>query len=161
MKKAFASLFTAALVLPLSASVALADGYGTAGCGLGSIFFGDSPGFVQVLAATTNGSSGNQTFAISSGTSNCQNTGGGEQSAKAFIETNREALAKDIARGQGETISSLSTLAGCSDEGAVGRTLQSNFKSIFPNASVEDQKVSQSVVDTLKAHGELSCGRLG
>jgi len=88
-------------------------GFGTAGCGLGSMLFGKQPGMIQVLAATTNGSFGTQTFGITSGTSNCTDMSSGPGSAKAFIETNREALAKDIARGQGETISSLSSLAGC------------------------------------------------
>ena len=31
--------------------------YGDAGCGLGSILFGAKPGFVQVFASTTNGTS--------------------------------------------------------------------------------------------------------
>jgi hypothetical protein len=144
------------------ASTAFAeDGYGTAGCGLGSIIFGNEPGFIQVLAATTNGSSGNQTFAISTGTSNCSSAETGPETAKAFVESNRDALAKDVARGQGETIASLSTLAGCSDATAVGATLQQSFQSIFPAAATTDTQVSQSVIETLKAHPELSCKQLG
>ena len=141
----------------LMGSVAHADPYGTAGCGLGSMVFGNDKGLVQVLAATTNGTFGTQTFGITSGTSNCGDTGGGTASAKAFIETNREAFAKDVARGQGETIANLSALAGCSDSTAVGSTLQGSFSAIFPDASVADTAVSQSVVDTLKSHPELSC----
>ena len=161
MKKAAAQALAAAMAVMSVTSVAMADGYGTAGCGLGSIIFGDKPGMIQILAATTNGSSGNQTFAITSGTSNCGSSEVTEASAKAFVETNREALAKDAAKGKGETISSLTTLAGCSDAAAVGATLQSNFQSIFPAASVTDQQVGQSVLDTLKAHPELSCKTLG
>jgi hypothetical protein len=161
MKKAAASALAAAMAVMSVASVAMADGYGTAGCGLGSIVFGDKPGMIQVLAATTNGTSANQTFAITSGTSNCGSSEPSAESAKAFVETNREALAKDVARGKGETISSLTTLAGCSDAAAVGATLQQSFSSIFPAASVSDVTVSQSVLDTLKAHPELSCKQLG
>ena len=144
----------------LLSSVAHADPYGTAGCGLGSLVFENDKGLVQVLAATTNGCFGTQTFGITSGTSNCEDTAGGVDSAKAFIETNREAFAKDVARGQGETISNLSTLAGCANPAAVGTTLQTNFSAIFPSGSVADTSVSQSVVNTLKAHPELSCGKL-
>lgn len=161
MKKAAASALVAAMAVMSVASVALADGYGTAGCGLGSIVFGDKPGIIQVLAATTNGTFGTQTFGITSGTSNCSSAEPSAESAKAFVETNREALAKDVARGQGETISSLSTLAGCSDASAVGATLQQSFSAIFPAASIPDTQVSQSVLDTLKAHPELSCTQLG
>lgn len=161
MRKTALSVVTFLGCLLFLAPAAHADGYGTAGCGLGSMLFGTDKGIVQVLAATTNGTFGTQTFGITSGTSNCSDSGGGAASAKAFIETNREAFAKDAARGQGETITNLATLAGCSNSTAVGATLQSNFSAIFPDAKVADTSVSQSVVDTLKAHPELSCLSLG
>lgn len=161
MKKAAAFVMTASFALALTGSVAQADGYGTAGCGLGSMLFGDQPGLVQILAATTNGISGNQTFGITTGTSNCTDAGGGAESAKAFIETNRETLAKEIARGQGETISNLSTLAGCADEAEVGRALQGDFKLIFPGAEASDKQVSEAVINSLSSHSDLACGKLG
>lgn len=142
-------------------SIAKADGYGTAGCGLGSIVFGNKPGIVQVLAATTNGTFGTQTFGITTGTSNCKDSAPSVVSAKAFIQANREALAKDVARGQGETISSLTTLAGCSSDKAVGTQLQQDFKQIFPTEKVTDIQVSDSIVSTLQAHPELACKQLG
>jgi hypothetical protein len=143
------------------ASAASADGYGPAGCGLGSLIFEPNSGFTQIFAATTNATFGSQTFGISTGTSNCAGGAGGVAGAKAFVETNRVALAKDIARGQGETISSLAKLAGCNNPGAVGASLQRNFTSIFPDASVSDSQVSQSVVDTLVKDTALGCGNLG
>jgi Protein of unknown function (DUF3015) len=142
-------------------STAQAEGYGTAGCGLGSIVFGNKPGIIQVLAATTNGTFGTQTFGITTGTSNCKDSAPSVVSAKAFIQANREALAKDVARGQGETISSLATLAGCANDKAVGARLQQDFKQIFPTENVSDIAVSDSIVSTLQAHPELSCSELG
>jgi hypothetical protein len=136
--------------------------YGAAGCGLGSILFDANSGmFMQILAATTNGSFGNQTFGITSGTSNCDSGGGGEASAAKFVATNRVAISKDIARGQGETIQSVAELAGCQDSAAVGATLQKNFSAIFPAASVTDQEVGQGVVRVLKSDASLSCTNLG
>lgn len=120
------------------------------------IFEPDS-GFTQIFAATTNGTSGNQTFGITTGTSNCDDSSGGEASAKAFVQTNRAALAKDMARGQGETISSLTALAGCSDSAAVGTALQSNFSQVFPTAGVSDEQVSSSVISVLKSNQNLGC----
>ena len=146
---------TGLLVISI-APAAKADPYGTAGCGLGSMVFNDDPGFVQVFAATTNGT-GMQTFGISSGTSNCEDTKGGSASAQAFIETNREVFAKEVSRGYGETIINLSTLAGCSNDRAVGATLQSEFKNIIPDSKASDTQVSQKVITTLKKHTELSC----
>jgi len=151
-----AGLVAVATVVPS----AKAEPYGTAGCGLGAIVFKDKPGFIQVVAATLNGSSGNQTFAISTGTSGCGKSEPAPAAAAAFIETNREAFAKDAARGQGETISNLSTLAGCSDAAAVGTVLQSEFSSIFTDASAADTAVSKGALSTLRAHGELGCKKL-
>jgi hypothetical protein len=135
-------------------------GYGTAGCGLGSLIFEPNSGFTQVFAATTNGSFGTQTFGISSGTSNCADTAGGSASAKAFVETNRTALAKDIARGQGETIESLSRLGGCANAHAVGASLQKNFDRVFPSAAMSDSEVGNSVVDALRSDATLACHSL-
>jgi hypothetical protein len=145
----------------MTSANAAADGYGPAGCGLGSLIFSPDSGWTQIFAATTNGTSGNQTFGITTGTSNCDSSSGGStESAKAFVQTNRAALAKDIARGGGETIASLTQLAGCQNATAVGSTLQSNFGSIFPNASVTDQQVSDSVVGVLQSNASLSCSTL-
>jgi hypothetical protein len=138
-----------------------ADKYGTAGCGLGSMVFGNQKGIVQIFAATTNGTFGTQTFGITTGTSNCADTNGGRASIKSFTETNREALAKDISRGQGETVKNLATLAGCADAGAVGATLQKSFSSIFPSASAPSDEVADTIVSTLRSQKSLACAKLG
>lgn len=89
------------------------QGYGMAGCGLGSVVFGDKPGMIQVVAATINNYSG-QTFAISSGTSNCGASGKAAR-ASQFIEVNKVALENDLSRGAGEAIVSLSEVMGCNN----------------------------------------------
>ena len=157
MRKQVASGILFALVGFSASSIAHAEPYGTAGCGLGSIVFGNSQGIVQIFAATTNGLFGTQTFGITSGTSNCVRTGSGSASAKAFIQANRETVAKEIARGSGETIVSLSSLAGCTDAAAVGRVLQGDFATIFPSSQISDAAVSDSVVQSLASHPELAC----
>ena len=138
-----------------------ADKYGTAGCGLGSMVFGNQKGIVQIFAATTNGLFGSQTFGITTGTSNCADTSGGAASIKSFTETNREALAKDMSRGQGETLKNLATLAGCTDAGAVGAVLQKNFSAIFPDAAAPSEQVSGAIISTLRSEKSLGCGKLG
>ena len=135
--------------------------FGPAGCGLGTLLFKPDSGFTQIFAATTNGTSANQTFAISSGTSNCDTGPGNAHSAKAFVQTNRAALAKEIARGRGETISSLTALAGCSDPHAVGVKLQHSFRTIFSSAQATDAQVSDSIVNVLSSDASLSCSNLG
>src|SRR5689334_6829374 len=76
---------------------------GPAGCGLGSLVFGDMKGPVQIVAATLNGVYGNQTFAMTSGTSNCQDNGVTlkEKEQEYFANANFESLHQEIAQGQG------------------------------------------------------------
>ncbi len=159
------------IAFALSAGVAHADAenpaahgkatYGLAGCGLGSLVFGDQKGMVQVLAATTNGTFGSQTFGISTGTSNCVEAGSNRQGARTFIEGNREALAKDAARGSGETITTLSAMAGCKDAKAVGATLQKRFAQLFPGEKTPVDQVSQNVIKELRADSSLACQKIG
>jgi hypothetical protein len=143
--------------LGMQSSVTSPGKYGPAGCGLGSMLFKPDSGFTQIFAATTNGTFGNQTFGISTGTSNCDTGPSGHASAKVFIEANREALSKEIAKGGGETIKSLSTLAGCQDPAAVGAVLQKNFTAIFPNASITNEAVSAQIMTTLRSEKSLAC----
>jgi hypothetical protein len=155
----------------LSAGVAHADAenpaahgkstYGLAGCGLGSMIFGDQKGAIQILAATTNGTFGSQTFGISSGTSNCVENGSTARGARTFIEGNREALAKDAARGSGETIVALSAMAGCKDAKAVGATLQKRFAQLFPGEKTPVEQVSENVIKHLRADSSLACQNIG
>jgi hypothetical protein len=136
-----------------------AGGYGDAGCGLGSMLFGSQPGLIQVLASTTNGTFYSQTFGITSGTSNCGASGAIVQ-AEDFVKGNRPAIAKDISRGQGETISSLAELGGCKNTSAVGKSLQKNYDRIFPTSTTSDQLVGEAVVDVLRSDRSLSCNKL-
>ena len=161
MRKRGVLVVVGVLVVGLS-GISIAAELGPAGCGLGSVVLGDKPQSkgIQILTATINGCSGNQTFGISFGTLNCADTSGGEESATAFIEANREALAKDISRGAGETIESPSSLAGCSDANEVGETLQASFSSIFPDSSVSDQEVAHTILTTLSSQDDLGCQSL-
>jgi len=159
----------AALVLAVGAAHADADvtisgtksTYGTAGCGLGSMIFGDQKGAIQILAATTNSIFGTQTFGITTGTSNCGEAVVGTAALKTFIEGNREALAKDAARGSGETIVAISAIGGCKDSKAVGTKLQRNFAQLFPGENAPVEEVSQKVIKELRADSALACRNIG
>jgi Protein of unknown function (DUF3015) len=156
----FTGVLAAMTAVLSTASPVHARAYGSAGCGLGSLIFEPSNGFSQVFVATTNGTFGSQTFGITSGTSNCAGGSGGSASAKAFVETNRVALAKDIARGRGETIDGLSKLAGCEAPGAVGSSLQRRFDQIFTDASASDSDVGDHVIEALRSDASLACSAL-
>jgi len=153
------------VMVALFATPALGDGvkgsgkYGTAGCGLGSLAFGDQAGMIQIVAATTNSLFGTQTFGITSGTSNC-GTGAMKVGTRNFVEANREALAKDISRGQGEAIGALTVINACEDSSKVGTALQKEFKAIFPNAQASDEQVTDAILRALHADPNVGCGKV-
>lgn len=129
--------FVIALLVTLPAVSAFAAPYGTAGCGLGSIVFGDKQGIVQTFAATTNGTFGTQTFGITSGTSNCVETGSmAAVDQAAFMKVNYGAIQKEAAEGKGEHLAALGVLLGCSAEtqDALFSTIQANHSQIFVDA---------------------------
>ncbi len=110
---AFAALISAFAVTPLISAPGDKPTYGMAGCGLGSIVFGTK---TQVLAATTNGSSYNQFFGITSGTSNCVPGGGTAfnlHRQEVFVHVNYDSLEQEMAVGKGEKLAAFATLLGC------------------------------------------------
>lgn len=116
-------------VVCFSASSAFAQ-HGPAGCGLGSILFEGKEGTVfNVLAATFNGTSGNQTFGMSSGTLGCEDAATAKVSSVSFIQGNQVALSNDIARGEGEALDAYLSMIDRAD--ADRALLQSNFSVIF------------------------------
>lgn len=131
MKKILASL-----IITLSFS-AMAKSHGPAGCGLGAHLFEGKEGLVfNVLAATFNGSSGNQTFGMSTGTLGCEDAQTVKVSAVGFVEANMAALKNDVARGEGEALSTYLNLV----DGKSGNVanLQANYASIFSTNSAND-----------------------
>jgi hypothetical protein len=132
--------------------------YGPAGCGLGHMVVGADPGIVQLVAMTTNGVFSNQMFGITSGTLGCDV--GGTGSAMIFIQANREAVAKDMSRGSGDTLSSLAEIGGCSNPDALSSYLQTNFDLVFTDVTVSDQSVGERVVALMTDNQDLQCTEL-
>lgn len=129
----------------LTASVYAND---NTGCGLGSILIkNQNTSVTQALAATTNGTSGNQTFGISSGTSNCSkpNNFASNDKLNKFVTDNMDELALDISAGKGETLSTVAKLMNVEDTSAFSAKLQANFSNIYTNENV----TSAAVIDSL------------
>lgn len=130
-------------------------------CGWGSKLFAGQKGIVpQVLAVTTNGTSGNQTFGITSGTSGCTQDGVVKSSWKTamFIGANMDRLARDMSAGQGETLESLASLIGVEDgdKAAFFTATKENFARIFPSKDVASEQVATSLRDVLASSETLA-----
>ncbi len=124
------------------------------GCGLGTMLFGDQADdsiVLQSLAVTTNGTSANQTFGITSGTSECEKPSkiASTERMNEYVLANLDNLAKDIARGGGETIDGLADLMGipAGDRAAFVGRLQAGFDRIFPNPDVDYAYVVDAIVE--------------
>ena len=148
---AFASLFIA-----FAAPSARAD---DAGCGLGSMIITDNTKLMQVLAVTSN-AIGGQTFAISTGTSNCraQNFVMNEKAIQYFAEANHEELSREMAQGQGEKLTVLASLYGCKGgaQTSFAKMTQTSFSKIVPQAATSTAQMVSNLNVELGAHPEVA-----
>lgn len=131
------------------------------GCGVGSIIFDGQSGVApQVLAVTTNGTLGNQTFGISSGTLGCASDGVVTSSMKVsmFLDTNLDKLAHDMAAGHGETLESLASLIGVDSahKAAFFEATQAHFAEIIPSEHADTQDVMAALNRVLSQDSALA-----
>jgi opacity protein-like surface antigen len=142
-------LVSAVAFVALSTSVMAAVNSQT-GCGLGSMVIKDNSTAVMLaLQATTNGTSGNQTFGITSGTSGCKKVKlVMNERAEEFVASNMDILAKEIAMGHGESIDTLAELLNVSDVATFSASLQSNYNSIYTSQKVQMNDVLDNIATT-------------
>lgn len=146
----------------MSKSAGTKGSYGMAGCGLGSILFKEkNDKMSQILAATTNGTSGNQTFGITTGTLECTDDGtmSFSQMKQNFMEANQDKLIAEMAQGNGEYLTVLAAFYGCRGSKAAdfGALTQRNFDAVVGAANHVEMMKS---VDSMVAKSALAnnCG---
>jgi hypothetical protein len=136
----------------VSAVFAAGQAHQNTGCGLGTMLFknnADDSILSQTFQATTNGFYGNQTFGITSGTSDCQqpkNFASNER-LNEFMVSNMDNLARDIAQGRGETLDAFAELAGVPAEKRPEfySQLQAGFARIFTSPGVQMASVMDKI----------------
>lgn len=123
------------------------------GCGLGTVLWGnkaDGSVFSQSLQATTNGTFGNQTFGITSGTLGCEQPGNvaATERLMEFTVANMDNLARDIARGEGEALETLAELLVVpeANRGEFYASLQGSFTDIFTTGDESAANVLDRIV---------------
>ena len=139
MRRSIRGLIFTALLVAIPTGAAFADP--DIGCGLGTQIWTGSKGIApKVLGATTNGSFGNQTFGITSGTIGCRQGGTVTADAKVqiFAGSNLDRLARDMAQGGGETLDAFASLLGIrtEDRPAFFRLTQARFAELYAGDSV-------------------------
>lgn len=149
MKKFMYVAATAAILSMAPAAFA----YDSTGCGLGSMIWkGQSGPGPQILAVTTNGTFGTQTFGITSGSMGCDPngtiSGGTGKMLFVFLENNMDQYALDSSRGEGETLQTIAGILGVSEE-KVAQVSKDNFNILFPDQNVEVLHVAATLMDML------------
>lgn len=148
------------LVVALPSAALAADG-ADGSCGVGSMIFkGQSGVGPQILAITTNGSTLNQMFGVSSGTLGCTPNATVKSNMKTamFIEGNKDQLARDMSVGSGETLAALSHLLGveAQDQAAFNRLAKDNVARIFITESVATEQVVAVLREVLASDAALA-----
>ena len=140
MKRFLLTLVLVSLIA-MPATLSFAANKQNTGCGLGYMVMQGNDGLLfQVLAVTTNGTFGNQTFGITSGTLECEKPGkfATREQLNRYVAENMDNLANDIAKGQGEYLNTLAVLMDVPEGSRADFyvKLQSNFAEIYPSTDV-------------------------
>jgi hypothetical protein len=144
------------VIITTASTLALADS--DTGCGVGSMIFKGQSGIApHVLAATTNGSFGNQTFGMTFGTLGC-NANAPITSMAMYMNNNMDNIAKDMSRGQGENITTLAILLKVkkADQPEFNALMKKNFSKIFPSDKTTSDQAVKAIIATMKSDTKLA-----
>ncbi len=129
-------------LLPFSAAYANSDG---SGCGLGKLILeGKSGTGVNIGASIINSIYGNQTFAMTSGTSGCDTTTtvkNDTQEREIFVASNIDNLSVDAAQGQGNYLASLAHIMEIHDrdKNSFYELTQHHYEALFANTAKPEE----------------------
>lgn len=134
--------------------------YGMAGCGLGSLVIKSDTKGGQITASTLN-STGYQTSAITTGSSNCakEKEAAYRMEQEVFVAANLRNLEVDVSTGGGTYVQAFAEVLGCSEAGQYGEFLEvsrANFKDIF--GASDPQVVYTRYMQALRSSAKLMTG---
>ncbi len=138
-------------ILALNSSLSAA-GHPNTGCGLGSMLIeNQSTVLAQVVAVTINGISGNQTFGITSGSVGCSKPAklALNDQAQKFVADNMDALAIDVAAGEGENLDTFLSLVKVEDKAVASAKLKQDFAKIYSSSDVTSAQVIDNIINSL------------
>lgn len=153
------TLLTALLIGASSTTWAVAPG--GPNCGWGNALLQGQSGLgIHLVAATTNGTSGNATFGMTLGTNGCSVDGaltyGGD--SVVWFDSVIEEYTTDVAIGEGETLEAVAVMVGVEqqDRKHFGHVMHSHFSDLFPDTEVSSQDVFDSMISLMASDAILS-----
>ncbi len=140
---------------------ALAEAPGGPNCGWGNMLFkGQRGGVAHFLASTTNGTSGNATFGMTSGTNGCSTNGTLTYGGKPMIALNgmMDELSEDMAVGNGEALTTYAVVLGVApeDRDHFASVTQAHFSEIFSSSDATSVDVYAATLAVLKQDQRLA-----
>lgn len=147
--------------LAVSSSLTLAEAPGGPGCGWGNLLFEGQSGLPSHLVASlTNGTTGNATFGMTSGTNGCDTSGTLTYAGKSMINIGAllDEFSEDVARGEGEVLSAVAVSLGVvqEDRAHFRQVMHENFNKLFPSAEVTTEDVLASMWDVMANDKQLA-----
>jgi len=145
-----------------AAQAASVYNYGMGGCGLGSLLF-EGPAeqnqrFFQAAASIINNYFFPQTFAISSGTSNCQEISHNQAALEqeVYVAVNKRHLEKETSQAAGPHLKALAQVLGCEDHVVqeFGAVSQKSYSQLF--AADEPKSIAAGYRAVVLSSGSLS-----
>ncbi|EIK95215.1 hypothetical protein PMM47T1_18450 [Pseudomonas sp. M47T1] len=140
---------------------AMAQAPGGPDCGWGNMLFEGQRGTpAHFLASTTNGTSGNATFGMTSGTNGCSTNAALTYGGKSWIAMNgmMNELSEDMAKGQGEALTTYAVVLGVApqDRAYFESVTHQHFQDIFKTADVTADDVHANTMNVLKSDPRLA-----
>ncbi|MGI9292008.1 MAG: DUF3015 domain-containing protein [Gammaproteobacteria bacterium] len=138
--------FLVAVALSVCSTSVFAQAAGGNGCGWGQLLFdGQSGAASHILGMTTNGTSGNNTFGVTTGTNGCSASGTIKYGGKSMVAVGNhmDEFSEDVARGDGEVLTAVAvTLEIAPEDRAYFKaTMRDNFDRIFTGEDVTQEDV--------------------
>jgi hypothetical protein len=106
----------------------------------------------------TNGTTGNATFGMSSGTNGCAVDGKLTYGGISLLAQVMDEFSEDVARGEGDAMHAVALTLGIAvkDRAAFARLTHANFSALFPNENVTAEEVMASIHQLMKNDAQLS-----
>jgi len=147
------------LALLSASSVAMAEAPGGPNCGWGNALFEGQSGLgSHIIASITNGTSGNNTFGMTSGTNGCSTSGTLTYGGKSMVSSIMGEFSEDVAAGEGDAMDTVAVVYGVEkqDRATFAKVMHENFTVIFPNEDVTADDMMASIEAIMKADATLS-----
>ncbi len=148
-------------LLSIASLSAFAAAPGGPSCGWGNMLFEGQSGLPShMVALTTNGTSGNATFGMTSGTNGCSTSDKLTYGGKSLLALGgmMTELSEDMAKGEGEALTTYAVILGVQpqDRAHFAAVTHQHFAEIFSSPNVTAEDVHAATLDVLKRDARLS-----